>query len=152
MTDPSGPQPSDAVSALYAEKVKKLSPRPWYLFHASMHSGQEHKYYELCVAINEHRGKIKEMMGSRATTAALEVQRTRLRNMEVTRQHLATVVEHDGEFRLLNGSLVSSFFATFALLDRELPVPSRYVPQDFTHRIPFLGATTLEEPVALFQD
>lgn len=143
---------SDTIAQLFCREAMAIQPEPWYLFSASMRGNGEHKYYEFCVAMHEQRCKIHAMLERKPSRQALEGQQTSLREMEVMRQHLAKLVEPPSSFHLFNGSLVASFFATYGLLDRSLPSPSRYVPQDFAHTVPFLGATTLEGPIVFFKD
>ncbi|KAG5492880.1 hypothetical protein JKF63_01460 [Porcisia hertigi] len=146
------PPLSPAIADLFQEEVKKISVEPWFLFSASMRSSNEHKYYEFCVGMHNQRCKIRSMLERRQTRSAIEAQKTSLKEMEVMRQYLAKLVEPVTHFHLYNGSLVASFLATYGLIDRNLPSPSRYVPQDFAHTIPFLGATTLDEPIVFFKN
>lgn len=146
------PPLSSSIAGLFTKEVEKLSVEPWYLFSASRRANTEHRYYEFCVSMHEQRCKIRSMLERRQSRQAIEGQQEALREMDVMRQHFAKFVEPVSQFHLFNGSLVASFFATFGLLDRDLPSPSRYVPQDFAHTIPFLGATTLEEPVVFFKN
>ncbi|KAK7200893.1 hypothetical protein NESM_000148100 [Novymonas esmeraldas] len=146
------PPPSPAIAELFRAEAERLPAQPWYLFSASWRSSNEHKYYEFCTGMHEQRCKIRSMLQRQQSRQAIEAQQTSLREMEVMRQHLVKFVEPPTQFHLFNGSLVASFFATYGLIDRETPSPSRYVPQDFAHTIPFLGATTLDEPVVFFRD
>ncbi|AYU83268.1 hypothetical protein conserved [Leishmania donovani] len=146
------PSPSPAIADLFRKEVEMISVEPWFLFSASMRGGNEHKYYEFCVRMHEQRCKIRSMLQRRQSRRAIEAQQTSLQEMEVMRQHLAKFVEPVTHFHLYNGSLVASLFATYGLLDRDMPSPSRYVPQDFAHTIPFLGATTLDEPIVFFRN
>ncbi|KAG5467045.1 hypothetical protein LSCM1_01225 [Leishmania martiniquensis] len=145
------PPLSPSIASLFQEEVDKIPAEPWFLFAASMRGGHEHKYYEFCVGMHEQRCKIRSMLQRRQSRLAIEAQQTALKEMEVMRQHLAKFVEPVTRFHLYNGSLVASFFATYGLIDREIPSPSRYVPQDFAHTIPFHGATTLDEPTVFFK-
>lgn len=145
-------RPSPAVARLFVEEVGKLKVQPWHLFSASARHGSEFAYYEFCVQMNLQRQKIRDMITRRKSRMAIQGQQDKLREMDAMRQHLAKFVAKDGEFHLFNGSLVASFLATFGLLDRELPAPSRYVPQDYAHDLPFAGATHLEEPVVFFKN
>lgn len=145
-------RPTAAVSDLFMTEVAKLRVRPWYLFSASVRNGQEHKYYEFCTQMNAQRQKIREMIDRGQSRQAIHGQQDKLREMDVMRQHMAKFVATDDSFHLFNGSLVASFLATFGFLDRELPLPSRYVPQDFAHDVPFTGATRLEEPIVFFKN
>lgn len=140
------------IAELFTREVEKLPVEPWYLFSASRRANTEHRYYEFCVSMHEQRCKIRSMLEKRQTRQAIAGQQEALKEMDVMRQHLAKFVEPVTKFHLFNGSLVASFFATYGLIDRDLPSPSRYVPQDFTHTIPFLGATTLDEPVVFFKN
>ncbi|KAG5491368.1 hypothetical protein JIQ42_01267 [Leishmania sp. Namibia] len=146
------PPLSPAVAGLFQQEAEKISAEPWFLFSASMRGGNEHKFYEFCVGMHEQRCKIRVMLQRRQSRQAIEAQQNSLKEMEVMRQHLAKFVEPVTHFHLYNGSLVASFFATYGLIDREMPSPSRYVPQDFAHTIPFCGATTLEEPIVFFKN
>ncbi len=89
---------------------------------------------------------------------AISAMEIRLKEMEVMREHLAQKVIDSPEyatwkkdFKLSSASLVSSFFATFDLMDRDVPVVSRFVPQDFAYDLPMRGAR-LEPPVVIFKD
>lgn len=146
------PPLSPAIADLFYKEVVKIPVEPWYLFSASLRSGSEHKFYEFCVGMHEQRCKIRGMLRRHQSRQAVEAQQTSLKEMEVMRQHLAKFVEPVTHFHLFNGSLIASFFATYGLVDRNLPSPSRYVPQDFAHTVPFLGATTLDEPVVFFKN
>ncbi|KAF5221047.1 hypothetical protein TcYC6_0071050 [Trypanosoma cruzi] len=141
-----------SVAALFAVEAQKLTPHPWYLFSASMRHGQENKYYEFMVEMWRQRRKIYEMGKTNASPLAIKGQTEKLREMEVMQKHLATFQKQETSFRLFNGSLVASFLATFDLLDRILPSPSRYVPQDFAHDLPFKRVAMLEEPVVFFRN
>ncbi|EAN76974.1 hypothetical protein, conserved [Trypanosoma brucei brucei TREU927] len=147
-----GRKPNAAVASVFAEEVQKLEPHPWYLFSASMRYNREHKHYECVVDMCRQRCKIYQMIKSGASNSAINGQKEKLKEMEVMKQHLATFVEPDKTFRLFNGSLVASFLATFDLLDRSMPPPSRYVPQDFAHDLPFKCVAALEEPVVFFKN
>nr|CCC92973.1 unnamed protein product [Trypanosoma congolense IL3000] len=144
-------RPTDTVAALFAGEVQKIAPRPWYLFRASMRHDQEESYYQCSVDVCHQRHKVHHLVKKGASTRAVREQREKLKNMEIAQQHIATIVEKDNSFYLFNGSLVASFLATFDLLDRALPPPSRYVPQDFAHDLPFKALATLEEPVVFFK-
>ncbi|ESL08205.1 hypothetical protein TRSC58_04096 [Trypanosoma rangeli SC58] len=146
-----GHMPSSSVAALFVAEGQKLTPHPWYLFSASIRNGQENKYYEFSVEMWRQRRKVHEMMIRGASSLAIKGQMEKLRDMEVMQQHLATFQKPVASFHLFNGSLVASFLATFDLLDRNLPPPSRYVPQDFAHDLPFKWVTILEEPVVFFK-
>ncbi|KAH9601839.1 hypothetical protein LSM04_008483 [Trypanosoma melophagium] len=145
-------RPSSSVAALFATEVQKLTPHPWYIFSASLRHGPEYKYYEFALEMSRQRYKIYEMRKRKASSLAVKKQEEKFKEMEKMRQHLSTLVEHDGNFRLFNGSMVASFLATFDLLDRNLPPPSRYVPQDFAHDLPFKCLAKLEEPVVFFKN
>ncbi|EPY26667.1 hypothetical protein STCU_03369 [Strigomonas culicis] len=153
LLDPTAAKLSTPVADLFLSEVRKMEVHPWYLFNASRRGGEEHKLYELCVAMNAQRAKLRQMCtSSRAySRQAIEDQQGRLRDLEVMRQHMAAHVPHDDAFRLFNGSLVASFLATFGLLDRQVPAPCRYVPQDFAHDVPFAGTTSLDEPIVFFK-
>ncbi|KAG8348276.1 hypothetical protein ERJ75_001740400 [Trypanosoma vivax] len=144
--------PTSSVAALFIEEAKKLKPHPWYIFSASRRCRQEHKYYEYSVDVSRQRQKVYDMTVGRASRHAIGVQKEKLRDMEVVQEHLGTFVDRDEVFRLYNGSLVASFLATFGLLDRDLPPPSRYVPQDFAHDLPFKCLASLDEPVIFFKN
>lgn len=142
----------DSTSSAIVSKLLELQTQPWYLFNASCRLGYEDKYYACSVGMHDLRIKIKNMIQRGHTREAVAVQQKRLDDLEVKRAQLEPFVsatEHG--FHLFNGSLVSSFFAAFGLIDRERPSPSRYVPQDFFHSVPFLGTTRLEEPVVFFR-
>ncbi|KPI90745.1 hypothetical protein ABL78_0181 [Leptomonas seymouri] len=146
------PPLNPSIAELFTKEVEKLPVDPWYLFSASMRVNTEHRYFEFCVGMHEQRCKIRSMLERRQSRQAIEAQQELLREMDVMRQHLVKFVEPVKQFHLFNGSLVASFFATYGLIDRDVPSPSRYVPQDFAHDMPFLGATTLEEPVVFFKN
>ncbi|CCW61357.1 unnamed protein product [Phytomonas sp. EM1] len=143
--------PSTDIANIFMVEVMKNKPQPWYLFSASMRNGPEHKYYEFCVSMNKQRCKIRDMTHRSQSQQAIKNQVERLHEMEVMRDYLATSVERDTKFHLFNGSLVASFLATYGFLDRVLPPPSRYVPQDFARDMPFTGTTSLDEPVVFFK-
>lgn len=142
---------SDSISTVFKEEVVKLEVHPWYLFNASRRLGHENKYYEFCVGMHEQRVKIRKMIERGQSREAIAVQQQKLQDMDVLRQHLRKFVKEDYPFQLFNGSLVASFLAAFGLIDRQQPPPTRYVPQDFAHTVPFLGATELKEPVVFYR-
>ncbi|EPY24837.1 hypothetical protein AGDE_12147 [Angomonas deanei] len=117
-----------------------------------MRGGQEHKLYETCVQINAQTVKVRNMMRRSVSREAIRDQQETLKNLNSMKEYVTSYVDYDGVFRLFNGSLVASFLASYGLLDREIPAPYRYVPQDFAHDPPFKSATTLEEPVVFFKD
>ncbi|ORC91997.1 uncharacterized protein TM35_000042110 [Trypanosoma theileri] len=145
-------RPTSSVAALFSTEVQKLTPHPWYLFSASLRHGNENKYYEFMLEMSRERYRIYEMRKRKTSSLAVKNQEEKLKEMEEMRQHLSTFVKHDGNFRLFNGSMAASFLATFDLLDRNLPPPSRYVPQDFAHDLPFKCLAKLEEPVVFFKN
>ncbi|CCW68955.1 unnamed protein product [Phytomonas sp. Hart1] len=145
------PPPSLDIADIFMQEVRKNPPQPWYLFAASMRHGAEHQYYEFCVRMNKEYRKMRAMVRRAQTRQAIHDQIEQLREMETMREYLATRVERKPEFHLFNGSLVASFLATYGYLDRVLPSPSRYVPQDFAHDLPFTGSTSLGEPVVFFK-
>jgi len=165
--EPGFQQPSAEIAEVFLNEVKKIEPSPWYVFNASQRTKAEIKFYafetEFSAKKAEYRAAIRALNEpSRSVTSlrdrtdiapktvvksrkALEAMEQRLKEMDVMRQHLASLVEPsvttEHEFKLFSGSLVASFLATFGLLDREIPSVSRYVPQDFTYPLPFKGAS-----------
>lgn len=135
----------------FKDEVAKLPVHPWYLFRASMRLGNENKYYEFCVAMHEQRVKINNSIKRGQSHHAISAQQKKLLDMEIMRVQLEKFTQEERNFFLFNGSLIASFFATFGLLDRVQPPPSRYVPQDFAHSIPFIGTTELSEPIVFFR-
>eukprot|EP00796_Vickermania_ingenoplastis_P006152 gene6152-4431_t len=151
VVDKPSPTLHPGVASLFKEEVTKLQARPWYLFNASWRTGHENNYYNFCVQMNQQRVRIKNMISRGQSREAVGVQQRKLQDMEVMRGHLLKFTSNATAFYLFNGSLVSSFLAAYGLVDREQPPPSRYVPQDFAHTIPFIGATQLEEPLVFFR-
>lgn len=174
--EPGFPSPQPNIAALFVNEVKKIPPSPWYVLSASWRTGPEHAYYQYVVEFHRLKAQYRSMLRRRSgtpddqqekqrnsatqTKSALAISSTesRLKEMEVMREYLAKRVTDSSDyavwrsdFKLSNASLVSSFFATFDLLDRELPVVSRYVPQDFAYDMPMRGAR-LEPPVVIFKD
>lgn len=145
------PTLSPIISSMFKEEICKIKPQPWYLFNASKRLGNEHKYYQFCAAMNEQRVKIWQMKLRGNSSQAISIQQQKLADMKVMQSHFEKYAPVTETFHLFNGSMVAYFFATFQLIDRILPSPSRYVPQDFAHRIPFLGAVELKEPVVFFR-
>lgn len=139
------------MAHMFKEEVVKLDVHPWYLFRASARLGHENKYYEFCVAMHEQRVKIRNMVLRTQSQQAISVQKKKLHDMEIMRTHLMKFTKPEKEFFLFNGSLVASFFATYGLLDRVRPPPSRYVPQDFARSLPFIGSTELSEPIVFYR-
>lgn len=148
----SEPPLSHAVASLFEEEVIKIPPKPWHVFSASHRTGDETKLYNTCVAMSEQRRKLVAMRERKQSQQAVAAQQGKLKEMEPMKEYYAGRVKRESEFFLFNGSLVSSFLATFGLLDREMPPPSSYVPQDFAHELPFTGVTTLLEPVVFYKD
>lgn len=139
-----------AISSLFVNEVTKMKARPWYLFNASWRVGHENKYYEFVVGMHLQRVKIKKMIDRGQSRESIINQQRKLQDMEVMRSHLRKFTE-DSSFRLFNGSLVASFLAAYDLIDRHQPPPSRYVPQDFSHDVPFNGATELSSPIVFYK-
>lgn len=139
------------VACMFKDEVAKLSVHPWYLFRASFRVGHENKYYEFCVAMYEQRIKIRNMISRAHSHHSISSQQKKLQDMEVMREHLLLFTKREKDFFLYNGSLVASFLATYGLLDRVHPPPSRYVPQDFSRAIPFIGTSELSEPVVFYR-
>lgn len=177
--EPGFQKPTTEIAEIFLQEVKRIAPSPWYIFSASQRTAAETKFYafetEFCSKKAEYRASVralKEEPPNRHGTMiarddvvapstvivksrkALESMEKRLKEMDVMRQHLASLVEpsvtSDHEFKLFSGSLVASFIATFGLLDREMPSVSRYVPQDFTYPLPFKGAS-LGTPYIVFK-
>lgn len=173
--EPGFPAPQPDVANLFVNEVKKIPTSPWYLFSASWRTGQEHAYYQYVVEFHklkaQYRSVVRRRRNSQSeqlmvteagtpqkSSMAITAMETRLKEMEVMREHLAqqltSTPEYTGwrqDFKLTSASLVSSFFATFDLMDRELPVVSRFVPQDFAYDLPMRGAR-LEAPIVIFKD
>lgn len=173
--EPGFPTPQTAVAEIFINEVKKIPTSPWYLFSASWRTGPEHAYYQYVVEFHRLKAQYRSMVRRRhnpqaaeelprdvphpqKSTMAMSAMETRLKEMEVMREHLAEKVTMSPEytkwkqdFKLSNASLVSSFFATFDLFDRELPVVSRFVPQDFAYDLPMRGAR-LEPPIVIFKN
>lgn len=145
------PPLATSVAEVFTEEASKIPVKPWYLFSASLRTGAEHRYYNMAVGMNAQRQLIRSMFERQQSTAAINHQKEKLRDMEVMRKHLAEFVEPTRTFHLFNGSLVASFLAAYGLLDRTIPQPCHYLPQDFACDIPFVGATRLEEPVVFFK-
>jgi hypothetical protein len=173
--EPGFPSPQANIADMFVNEVKKIPVSPWYLFSASWRTGQEHAYYQYVVEFHKLKAQYRSVVRRRRSSQpeqlvptdaitpqkssmAIAAMETRLKEMEVMRDHLARQITDTPEytawkqdFKLTNASLVSSFLATFDLIDRELPVVSRFVPQDFAYDLPMRGAR-LEPPVVIFKD
>jgi hypothetical protein len=172
--EPGFPTPQSSVADMFTNEVKKIPVSPWYLFSASWRTGAEHAYYQYATEFHQLKAQYRSMLRRRGVAVnqhmvsdagtqkksgmAVSAMEKRLKEMEVMREHLAgRLTSSDSypnwkrDFKLTNASLVSSFFATFDLMDRELPIVSRYVPQDFAFDLPMRGAR-LEPPIVIFKN
>jgi hypothetical protein len=146
--------PTAEVAEVFLSEVRKITPEPWYGISAARRSVLESRYYTLAMekgrALTVLERKVREHDVSPAGYAK---HKERDKNIEIILKGYTEEVDfpHFPEFKLFNASLVSSFLATFDILDRDYPPPTRYVVADFCDQLPLRHGTLYEDPVIIFK-
>ena len=146
-------KPTLEISEAFIEEAKKITPEPRYVIKAAHRCVREQRYYNLAVERGQSMSRLeKKSRDHDISPAALKTRLERDKNIELVLKGYTEEKDfpHFEEFKLFNGSLVGSFLATFDLLDRELPPPTRYVPVDFLDH-PLKHGTIYGEPFVIFK-
>jgi hypothetical protein len=147
-------EPTAEVAEVFLTEVKKMTPEPWYGITAARKNVREMRHYTLSMekarALTRTEKKIRE---HDISPAGLQKQRERDRNIGIILKGYTEEADfpHFSEFKLFNGSLAASFLATFDILDREFPAPTRYTVADFADHLPVKHGTLYADPYIIYK-